>query len=397
MLRKSGSTDAAKDKKRMEPLRPTHLVVNLTNLKKNVEAIHARVSPAKVLVMLKANAYGHGVDGVAPFIEPFVDAIGMATLDEGIHLREIGITKPILIAGGALPDHVPYFLKHNLTLTASHPAILDAAEKISADAKMPIKIHLKIDTGMERAGIREYEADKFLEQSLKLKHAVIDGIYTHFANSEVVEAKNENRKRGYSYSRDQLDRFNEVLRFYERRSLPYPLRHAANSGAIVNLRESYFDMVRPGIMFYGIYPDRDGDRSIPIQPAATWKSRVVYSKITEADRGVSYGSLWRADHPVRTITIPCGYGDGYFRTLTNKSQVIVNGKRYPQVGRICMDQMMANLESDPAEIGDEIILLGRSSSGESISADDIAAWQGTNAYEVMTNIAARVPRVYAGD
>jgi alanine racemase len=377
------------------PLRPTHLVVNLSQLRRNLEAIRAKVTPAKVLVMLKANAYGHGLDGVAPFIEPLVDYLGVAILDEGIRLRELGIKKPILVAGGTLPEHIPFYLEHDLTLTVSSPAILEAAETVSQSAGKRLKVHLKIDTGMERTTVRWYEAEPFLEQSLRCSHLEIEGIYTHFANSETLETPGMEKQWGFSYPGEQLERFDEVLRFYERRGLPHPpLRHAANSAAILNLPGSYYDMVRPGVIFYGVYPDDEALRSIEIAPALTWKSQVVASKLTLAGNPVSYSSLWVSDHPVRTVTVPCGYADGYFRRMTNRPQVLVNGKKYQQVGRICMDQFMLNLEADEARVGDEAILLGRAASGEQIRAEDLAAWAGTNPYEVMTNISARVPRVY---
>ena len=377
------------------PLRPTHAVIQLSQLRRNVEAIRAKVSPARVLVMLKANAYGHGIDGVAPYIEPFVDAIGVAVLDEGVHLRELGIKKPVLVAGGTLPEHVPYYLEHDLTLTISSAEVLQAAEAASQAAGKRLKAHLKIDTGMERAGVRWYEAEAFLEQSLLCKHVEIEGIYTHFANSETLEPEGLEHKPGFSYASTQLQRFNEVLAFYPRRGLPPPpLRHTANSAAILNMPESYFDMVRPGVMFYGVYPDDEALRSVAIAPALTWKSAVVYSKQTLPGNPVSYGSLWVSDRPVRTITIPCGYADGYFRRMTNQPKVLVNGKKYQQVGRICMDQCMVNLEDDQAGIGDEVILLGKAANGEYIRAEDLAGWAGTNSYEVMTNISARVPRVF---
>ncbi len=378
------------------PLRPTHAVIDLAQLRRNAEAIRAKVFPAKVLVMLKANAYGHGVDGVAPYIEPFVDAIGVAVLDEGIHLRQIGIKKPVLVAGGTLPGHVPYYIEHDLTLTVSCIEVLEAAEAVSQSLGKRLKVHLKIDTGMERAGVRWYEAESFLEQSLRCQHIEVEGIYTHFANSETLETASMQRKPDFSYASVQLQRFNEVLSFYQKRGLPYPaLRHAANSAAILNLPESYFDMVRPGVMFYGVYPDDDVMRSVTIAPALTWKSQVVYSKLTLPGNPVSYGSMWVSDHPVHTVTIPVGYADGYFRRMSNQSQVLVNGKKYRQVGRICMDQCMLNLEDDQARLGDEVILLGTSSlTGQVVSAEDLAAWAGTNPYEVMTNISARVPRVF---
>jgi len=360
-------------------MRPTYLEVDLPQLRKNLEAIRAHVSPAKVMPMVKANAYGHGIDGVAPFIEPYVDYFGVALVEEGIHLRELGITKPILVAGGTIPEQIPLFLEHDLILTASSPELLAAAEQATQAADKHLSAHLKIDTGMERVGVHEYEAERFLEQSLKCKHVLIEGIYTHFANSEDPQL---------THARQQWERFQEVLRFYEKRSLPVPMRHMANSAAILQFPECYLDLVRPGVMFYGVYPV-GVEHSVEIAPLLKWKSQVAFSKITLPGRPVSYGSLWQSDVPTRIVTIPCGYADGYFRRMTNKAQVIVNGKKYPQVGRICMDQFMVNLGDDEAQVGDEVVLLG-----DEITAYDFAGWMGTNEYEVLTSISARVPRVY---
>lgn len=379
------------------PVRPTQVVINLGQLRRNLEAIRQRVKPAKVLVMLKANAYGHGVDGVAPYIAPHLDYIGVATLEEGIHLRQIGIQKPILVAGGCLPAQLTAYLDYDLTLTISAPEILSAADAIARAAGRRMRAHLKIDTGMERAGIRWYESTSFLEQSLNCQQLEIEGIYTHFANSETLETEAESPRQAYSYASQQLARFRQVLAFYTERNLPHPpLRHTANSGAILNLPESYFDMVRPGVLFYGVYPE-ECLRSVDVATALTWKSQVVYSKIVKAGSPVSYGSLWASETDARVITIPCGYADGYFRRMTNQARMIVNGRSYPQVGRICMDQCMANLADDLAEMGDEVILLGRASSGAEITPADLAGWAGTNTYEVMTNISARVPRVFVED
>ncbi len=362
-------------------MRPTYLEVNLPRLKQNLENIRAHVAPAKVMAVLKANAYGHGIDGVAPYIAPHADYIGVALVEEGIHLREIGIHKPILVMGGTLPEQIPAFIQHNLTLAASSLELLDAAEQAAQSAKTKLKVHLKIDTGMERIGVHDYEAEPFLEKSLSCSHLDIEGIFSHFANSDAPDLV---------HAKLQLERFSEVLYFYERRSLPRPpIRHMANSGAVLQLPESHFDMVRPGLMFYGVYPGRDVKRTVDVKPALTWHSRVAYSKITQPGRPVSYGSLWQPQSPARIVTIPCGYADGYFRRMTNQAQVIVNGKKYPQVGRICMDQFMVNVGNDDAEAGDEVVLFG-----DGITAEDLAEWAGTNEYEVMTNISARVPRVF---
>jgi alanine racemase len=364
-------------------MRPTYLEVNLPQLRRNVEAIRKHVASAKVMPMIKANAYGHGIDGVAPFLEPYVDYFGVAVLEEGIYLRGLGITKPILVAGGVLPEQVLSFAEYDLILTGSSIELLDAAEDVSRSTGKRIKTHLKIDTGMERVGVHEYEAEPLIEHSLKLKHVEVEGIYTHLANSEDADL---------IHARLQLERFQEVLDIYEKRSEPHPpLRHMANSAAILQFPESYFDIVRPGLMTYGVYP-AGVKESVAIAPALTWRSRVVYSKITRPGRPVSYGSLWQAETETRIVTVPCGYADGYFRRMTNRAQVIVNKKRYPQVGRICMDQFMVNVGNDDARVGDEVVLLG-----EGISAHDLAEWMGTNEYEVLTSISARVPRVFVAD
>jgi alanine racemase len=361
-------------------MRPTFLEVNLLQLRKNIEAIRAHVTPAKVMPMIKANAYGHGVEGVAPFLEPYVDYFGVAVLEEGIYLRELGIKKPILVAGGTLPEQVATFAEYDLTLTGSSIELLDVAEEVSRSTGKRIKTHLKIDTGMERVGVHEYEAQPFVEHSLQLKYVNVEGIYTHFANSE---------EHDLIHARLQLERFQEVLNLYEKLSEPHPpLRHMANSAAVLQFPESYFDLVRPGLMMYGVYPV-GVKQTVEIAPALTWRSRVAFSKITKPGRPVSYGSLWQSEAETRIVTIPCGYADGYFRRMTNRAQVIVNGKKYPQVGRICMDQFMVNVGEDTAQVGDEVVLLG-----DDITAYDLAEWMGTNEYEVLTNISARVPRVF---
>jgi alanine racemase len=357
--------------------------VNLPQIKKNIEAIRAKVAPAKVMPMIKANAYGHGIEGVAPFLEPYVDYFGVAVLEEGIYLRELGIKTPILVAGGVLPEQVPLFAEFDLILTGSSIELLDVAEEVSRSTGRRIKTHLKIDTGMERVGVHEYEAEPFIIHSLRLKYVDVEGIYTHLANSEDADLV---------HARLQLERFQEALHVYEKLSEPYPpLRHMANSAAILQFPESYFDMVRPGLMTYGVYP-KGVVESVEIAPALTWHSRVAYSKITKPGRPVSYGSLWQAETETRIVTIPCGYGDGYFRRMTNHAQVIVNQKKYPQVGRICMDQFMVNVGNDEAQVGDEVVLLG-----DGISAHDLAQWTGTNEYEVLTSISARVPRIFVSD
>ncbi|MFZ4767047.1 MAG: alanine racemase, partial [Roseimicrobium sp.] len=246
--------------------------------------------------------------------------------------------------------------------------------------KMRAQVHLKIDTGMERIGVHYYSAEKLLEASLQCAHCDIAGIYSHFANADAADL---------THARLQLGRFMEVLSFYHRRGLPTPVRHIANSGGVLALPESHLDMVRPGIMLYGVYPSPETARSVVIQPALTWKSHVAYFKVVQPGHPVSYGSTWQSDEPTRVVTVPVGYGDGYFRALSNKARVIIRGQLYPVVGRVCMDQTMVNVGQDTAYNGDTVTLIG-----DGISADDIAQWAGTIPYEVLTNINTRVPRLY---
>jgi len=184
-----------------------------------------------------------------------------------------------------------------------------------------------------------------------------------------------------------------VLTFYEKHSLPTHVRHLENSGGILQLPESHLDLVRPGILLYGLSPSRECALTVAVKPALAWKSHVAYFKVVQPGHPVSYGSTWVSDRPVRMVTIPVGYGDGYFRALSNKAQVLIRGQKYPVAGRVCMDQIMVNLDSGTAYYRDEVVLLGKQG-GQEISADDLAEWAGTISYEVLTNINARVPRVY---
>jgi len=261
---------------------------------------------------------------------------------------------------------------------------LEQIDVIAGQMGVKAKVHLKIDTGMQRIGVHYYSAHTIQETALLCANVEVEGIFSHFANADSPNL---------THARLQLERFNEVLRFYENHNLSMPIRHMANSAAILHLPESHFDMVRPGIMLYGVYPSSEAARSVQVRPVLAWKSRVVYFKVVKSGHPVSYGFTWQSDHPVRIVTLPVGYGDGYFRSLSNKTQVIIRGKKYSQVGRVCMDQMMVNIESNSAFNGDEATLIGESGS-EAITAQDLADWAGTIPYEILTNINTRVPRVY---
>jgi alanine racemase len=365
-------------------VRATWAEVNLARLEYNLAAIKQKVAPAKVMLVVKANAYGHGLVEVSKALAGKSDYIGVAVLEEGILLRQLGITAPIIVLGGIWQDQILQYLQYNLTLTASSAERLQQIDAAARQMGVKAKVHLKIDTGMERIGVHYYSAHHLQEAALKCAHVEVEGIFSHFANAD---------SRDLTHARLQLERFHEVLRFYERRSLPMPIRHIANSAAVLQLPESYLDMVRPGIMLYGVYPSPEVPHTVEVNPALSWKSRVVYFKVVKPGHAVSYGATWQTDHNVRIVTIPVGYGDGFFRSMSNRAQVIIGGKKYPQVGTICMDQLMVNIEWDSAYNGDEAILLGEAG-GERISVEDLAEWAGTIPYEILTNINTRVPRVY---
>jgi alanine racemase len=308
-------------------------------------------------------------------------------LEEGILLRQNGIRMPILILGGILGNQVPGFLKYDLTITASSVDKLFQVDEIASQMGVKAKVHLKIDTGMERIGVHHYNAYGFIETALKCKSIEFEGIYSHFANADQPDLQD---------ARLQLEKFLQVLDYFEKHSLPPPpLRHMANSPAILQLPEAYFDIVRPGILLYGVYPSSETPHTIHVQPALSWKSRVVYFKVILPGNPVGYGSTWQPDHMVRAVTVPVGYGDGYFRSMSHKAHVLLRGKKYPVVGRISMDQVVVNIEWDSAYNDDEVVLVGESD-GQSITVEDLSEWAGTIPYEILTNINTRVPRVYLG-
>jgi alanine racemase len=365
-------------------IRTTWAEVNLRRLEDNLAAIRRKVASAKVMLIVKANAYGHGLAEVSKALAGKADYIGVAVLEEGILLRELGVTSPIIVLGGIWQEQIHRYLQYNLTLTASSVERLQQINVAAGQMNVKAKVHLKIDTGMERIGVHYYSAQSLQESALKCANVEVEGIFSHFANAD---------SKDLAHARLQLERFHEVLRFYERHSLPLPMRHIANSAAVLQIPESYLDMVRPGIMLYGVYPSSATPHTVEVQPALAWKSRVVYFKVVKSGHPVSYGSTWQSDHDVRVVTVPVGYGDGYFRSMSNRGKVIIRGRKYPQVGVICMDQLMVNIEADSSYNGDEVILLGESG-GERITVEDLAEWAGTIPYEILTNINTRVPRVY---
>jgi alanine racemase len=368
-------------------LRPTHLEVDLARLRENYQVIARHVAPARVMPILKANAYGHGLVAVAKMLESVQPiSVAVAYLEEALRLREVGIRMPVLVLGGLVGAQIPRFLENDVTLTASSVDKLLAIEECARAKGVKARVHLKIDTGMERIGMHWYSAERLLEASLRVPHVEVEGIFTHFANADSADL---------SHARLQLERFQEVLRFYERRSLPTPLRHAASSGAVLQLPESHFDIVRPGVLFFGASPASDLPLTLPVKQALRWVTQVVFFKVVRAGNPVSYGSIWKPEADTRVVTLPVGYGDGYLRAQSGRAEVIVHGRRVPVVGRICMDQIMADIGKGSAYNGDEVVLLGESrEGGEPIRIEEMAVWANSIPHEILTSINTRVPRVY---
>jgi alanine racemase len=329
--------------------------------------------------ILRPNLRAHG--GSARLVQRLgADIIGVAVLEEGILLRESGIRAPILVLGGMLGNQVPGFLRHGLTMTASSIEKLRQVDEAAAQMGVKARVHLKVDTGMERIGC--IAITPRLPGTSALQHLEVEGI-----------CRWPTQMRWTERACLQIERF-PVLAFYEKRGLPPPpLRHIANSGAILQLPEATFDMVRPGLLLYGVSPAREIPLTVAVRPALSWKSRVVYFKVIQPGHPVGYGSTWQPDHPVRAVTVPVGYGDGYFRSMSHQAQVLIRGKKYPVVRRISMDQVVVNIEQDSAFNDDEVILIGEMGD-EAITCYDLAEWAGTIPYEILTNINTRVPRVY---
>jgi alanine racemase len=368
-------------------MRPTRAIISGSALRFNLDGIRAKVGPGvKIMGVVKANAYGHGMEEIADLMVLWgVDYLGVGFLEEGIALRNHGISLPILVLGGVLGNQVRDFLKYNLDITVSS---LEIGKSIDHQAALfgagKANVHLKIDTGMERIGVRAENAGPFLDRIFQLPHLNVAGVYSHFATSDEKEK---------AFALEQLQRFERVLAYAEAKHYPVPLAHMANSGAVLDLPQSYFTMVRPGVMTYGAYPSQETSESIPLRPVMSLESKVVFLKDVEAGIGVSYGLRYTTPGKTRIATVPIGYGDGYSRRLTNQADVLIGGRRYPVVGTVCMDQLMVDLGPDsPVRVGDNVVLMGRDGD-ESITAWELAGTLGTIPYEVFTGIAARVPRI----
>jgi alanine racemase len=367
--------------------RPTFVRVDLDAISRNLRAIRGRVK-VPVMAIVKANAYGHGLLPVARHLQAQgVDHLGVAFVEEGIALRRAGITVPILVLGGMFGPQVAQFIEHELEITVSSLAKLRQVEAAAEALGRKAVVHLKIDTGMERIGVHSYSCGPFIEAACRSRGCTIKGIYSHLACADDPASP---------MTAQQLERFLDACRHFERIGAPMPLRHLANSGGVLHYPGTWLDMVRPGIALFGVLPEPGAKRTLELQPALSLVSQVVYFKVVKAGHPVSYGATWAPTRDSRVVTIPIGYGDGWARALSSRGSVLIRGQRHPMVGRVCMDQFMVDLGAEGTAYNeDEVVLIGRQES-EEIRVEDVAMAAGTIPYEILTGLNERIPRLYDG-
>lgn len=365
-----------------------HADVNLDAIYRNIQETRKRIKPdTKLMVIIKADGYGHGAVPVAKVLDQIVDAFGIAIIEEGIELRDCGITKPLLILG---VTPVPLYSK--LVEYDIMPAVFsyESALALSEEAKKQnktAKIHIALDTGMSRIGFpANEESIQTIQKINQLDGVEIDGCFSHFATADEADK---------TFTLQQINRFQAFVEKLEERGVHIPIKHLCNSAGIMEVPSAHFDMVRSGISTYGLYPSEDVDKKrLPLCPAMEIKSYVTYVKTLEAGTGISYGQTYVTEKTTRVATIPVGYADGYPRALSNQGYVLIRGKKAPILGRICMDQFMVDVTEIPGVIeGDIVTIVGRDEE-ESISVEELAFMSQSFNYEFVCDIGKRVPRVY---
>jgi alanine racemase len=378
-------------------MNPTRAEISYKKLENNFNRIKQHLAKSsgrkkvKICGVVKANAYGHGIREISEkLISLGADFLGVANYDEAIKLRATIPDANILVFGTLIHSklkpaaYVSKLQRNNLIATV---ASLDTAKFLdyySKSSGKKFKVHIKVDTGMKRIGFDVKRAYKNIEQIFGFKNLYIEGIFTHFATAESDRA----------FAKVQLNKFNELLHALKKGGMEFPLVHAANSAAILDLKESHFDMVRPGLILYGYYPSDEIKNKIDIVPVMNLKSKVTYIKRVDANTGISYGRKYFTDKRTFIGSVPVGYGDGYWRLLSNTGKVSINGKLYPITGTITMDWLMINLgEKSSVKIGDDVLLIGKEN-GSGMGADRIAKIVRTIPYEICTAIADRVQRIY---
>jgi len=363
--------------------RPTWAEVNLNNLEYNFKKIRSLLRPhTKILVTVKADAYGHGLIPVSKrLVANGVDFLGVASIDEGIKLRKAGIRAPILVLGLVLKKDIQPLFGSCLT-----PTVCDAEFALALDSRARVlnkklAVHIKVDTGMGRIGVLHDDAFALVRKVHKLKSIVIEGIFTHFPFADL------NRE----FTDFQIGLFNKLIADLKKSGITIPLVHAANSVGLIDYKDSHFTMVRPGLVIYGMHP-KEG-LGINLKPVLSLKTRVIFVKQVPPGYGISYGHAYITRRTTRIVTLPIGYGDGYPRNLSNLACVLIVGRRFRIAGRICMDQIMVDVGTQRPKIGDEVVLIGRQGK-QSITVEELAGLAGTIPYEIVCGLGSRIPRIY---
>ncbi|MDY6846356.1 MAG: alanine racemase [Chloroflexota bacterium] len=361
----------------------TWLEVDLGAIKNNIKQIKA-ITGTRLMAIIKANGYGHGVLAVAKAAEQAgAEWLGVARMEEALNLRAAGIKSEVMVLGYTAPVMIPEAIRNKIHVAIYDQDMAKAFEAYAEKTPGKLKAHLKVETGMGRLGMAPELAPDFLLTYRNHPKFDIDGIFTHLARADEPQI---------DFTERQLTVFNKLLGQLRSEGLCPPLVHAGNSAAILNFPEAYYDMVRPGISIFGLDPSPSSPLPETFHPALTWKARLTSLRVLPPGHGVSYGSVYVTSNHERIGVIPVGYGDGFRRG--EGQQVIVRGKLVDVVGKVCMDQCMVQLDSVPeAQVGDEVVLLGKQGDQE-ISAKDLAARWGLINYEVVCGLADRLPRLY---
>ncbi len=365
--------------------RPTLAKIDLHALAHNFREVEKRAGERSILAVVKARAYGHGAVPVSRrLLDLGADVLGVALVEEGRELRDADIQAPVLVMGAVFPEQAGEIVRLGLTPVIASLAVARALADAAQGQGTRAAVHVKIDTGMGRIGLVPEAAPDFIAEAVKLKGIHIEGLMTHFADADL---------RDKQFAATQADRFEKLINALESRGLPVPVRHAANSAAVLDYRRALFTMVRPGLMLYGYNP-LEGGMDADLRPVLSLVTRVAFLKRVPAGTPISYGRTFITGRESLIATIPIGYADGYGRGLSNRGEALVRGKRVPVAGRVCMDMTMLDVTDVPGvREGDEVVLIGAQGS-ERITAGDIAAATGTIPYEVLCAIGSRVPRVY---
>jgi alanine racemase len=371
-------------------MRPTTAIVNLARLEHNVRSLKALTAPGTAfMAIVKANAYGHGAEQIAHrAIESGASWLGVALPEEGAELREKGITVPILVLGEIDEEQCDTVLEYDLTQAVPSMTTARCLNQAARAAGKKASIHLKLDTGMGRIGFRSLEGlEKAARELKEMDGLSVDGAFTHFASADEADP---------TYTREQIEKFNIMIRILKEFGFQPHVLHASNSAGILRFPDANYNLVRGGISMYGYYPSAEADffNSIQLLPVLQWETKIVHIKTVEAGCCISYGRTYTASAERKVATIPVGYADGYNRLLSNCADVLIRGRRAPVIGRICMDQAMVDITDIPeASLGDSVVLLGEQGE-ETISADELARLCGTISYEILTSISERVPRIF---